>query len=99
MMWFGYGGAKSLPIPESVLFIAVGYLIISTVMIYLPLWAATEGARKAAIIGLLPPWVFIIIIALPQKEASEMLMFAGSIIAYLLLTRKPIEQYIAKIKA
>lgn len=99
MMWFGYGGAKFLAIPDSVLFIAVGYLITSIVMVYLPLWTTNEGARKAAIIGLLPPWVFIIIITLPQEEASEMLMFAGSIIACLLLTRKPIEKYIASVKA
>lgn len=98
MMWYGYGGAKTLPIPESTILILTIYLLIIILAVYLPLWALNEGERKAAIFGVLVPWIFLVVIALPQKEAPEMIMLAGSIIAVLLLTRKPIERVIQKSK-
>lgn len=98
MMWFGYGGYKYLPMIDSNLLMVVGYLVVIMASVYLPLWFANEKARRAAITALLPPWVILIIIALPQKEALEMVMLAGSIITCLLLTRKPIEKSIANIK-
>jgi hypothetical protein len=98
MMWFGYGGYKHLPMIDSNLLMVVSYLVVIMASVYLPLWFASKATRRAAIIGLLPPWVILIIIALPQKEVMEMVMLAGSVIACLVLTRKPIENSIEKIK-
>jgi hypothetical protein len=98
MMFYGFTGYKYFPFINSNFTMILGYILIAMIAVYIPLWRGDENIRKVAIFGLLPPWVLLMVIALPQKDGFEFSLLAGCVIASLLFTRKPIEQYIANIK-
>ncbi|NQD37046.1 hypothetical protein HPT27_08420 [Permianibacter sp. IMCC34836] len=96
MMWYGIS-RHNWEGPKSMLGISAGYVAVVLVAIYVPLWFARKKTRTAAFIGLLPPWLLLGLIAIPQQEAPQMLLCISGIFSTLFFARLLLEPIFAKL--